>query len=65
MVRVLSPGCLAYAVQLGKAFSSNKSGDEPKEDKSTAECHGCSNTAAIRRCACERVQCYGYTIPCQ
>lgn len=36
------------AVQLGRAFSSHNSRDEPEEDEATAKCPSCSKQVPIR-----------------
>lgn len=54
---------VGYAVQLGKAFSSNNSGDGPDEDETTRSCFSCSRPAPILQRACDRCYDVGVYFP--
>ena len=54
--------CVGNAVQLGKAFSSNSSGDEPEEEM-TGSCNVCLKATPVGRRACDTCNSKGVKSP--
>ena len=61
-VEAVSLRCMGNAVQLGKAFSSNSSGDGPEEEI-TGSCNVCLKATPVGRRACDTCNSKGVKSP--